>query len=216
MRPDNLVTFRAAHPSVVEAIANCERPDWIIRLAFDAARNRRAVITHASGAARLLTRTKLRGPTELFIPWPGALEAVNAWAANTTGSRSFDTLRAYGVAALPATVAAVLVDWLVVAPQRGPGLTRVGAFNVVLVLSVFVFAQIAQRGLALVVRRRVSRLDEETAMSIVVEMVADGMVRNPARVPGVVATLRRKFGELLAGGNMSHESSIAKPRLLKS
>lgn len=99
---------------------------------------------------------------------------------------------------MPATIAAVLVDWLIVEPQLGPGLARVGAFNLVLFLSVFMFGQIVKRGLALVVRRRVSRLDEETALSIVVEMVADGMVRNPAQVPGVVANLRRKLGELLA------------------
>src|SRR5689334_11858458 len=74
---DDFASFRAAHPTVSDAIAACDRLDWLVRLAVEAISDRKYRLLVAVRAARLLTRKPLS--IRLLQPWPSPLEALEIY-----------------------------------------------------------------------------------------------------------------------------------------
>ena len=52
MVPDSYAAFRATHPSALDALAACDRPEWLVQLAWEVADNKTAVRI-GLGAAQL-------------------------------------------------------------------------------------------------------------------------------------------------------------------
>lgn len=58
---DGYSTFRAAHPQLGDALAQCERVDWLIRLAWDGGLDKRAVIREGADGLGLLFKPLIAG-----------------------------------------------------------------------------------------------------------------------------------------------------------
>lgn len=196
MESDDITSFRNSHPTVVAAIDGCDRPDWALQLAFDAARDRKAVIAFGASSARALMGARLRSGFEIFIPWPGPLEAVRAWA-NDTSTRNLNRFRSLGCAAYLAAPVAFGIDRLTFSTGADWDVPRVVASQVSYLVSLFVLAKTIAVGIQWVVRRRASNLDEGTALQIVLRFLREGALRQPGTVPFVVLSLCRKLSALL-------------------
>ncbi len=200
MTPDDFATFRAAHPALPDAMARCERPDWLLRLAWEAGFDKRALIREGADAANLLLASELQHNLELFWPVPRPLEAVDRWSENSTPSNDITTgLRHQASAVVPGALIGGLLSHFVVAPRMSGYsaellmvLSVVAAFAVVAVLFKILIAA--------ALRRQIARLDEESAFAIVLDQLRVGMARKPTLIPR--ATLRITRGlKLLAPAN---------------
>jgi hypothetical protein len=174
---DDFAAFRAAHPSVGTAIEKCDRPDWAIRLAFEAADDKRAIIANGANIARVLKTANLF--LTLITPWPEPVEALDVWADNTDhSSRTLPIARAVTIAAY----LAIPLTWLLVRFVVGPRVGSVSdtlAMGLVFCVMVLVIAVVAKLTIAAVVRRQVARLDESSALELVLSLVTKRMVNNP-------------------------------------
>jgi hypothetical protein len=178
-----------------DVIGRCEQPDALIQLAWEAGLDKKAVIREGSDAARLLLAGERTAMITLFWPVPRPLEAVDRWSENPV-SRTTEPLRPYASAVVPGTVLGSLVTHVWVAPWLSDAAAQMALVGIIVasnaLLGVLFQALIERR-----LRREVARLDEESALAIVLEQIRAGMAANPARVPRAVTRTRKYILELM-------------------
>ncbi len=172
--------------------AKCEQPDELIQLAWNAGLDRKAVIREGVDAAGLLLASELNTNITLFWPVPRPLEAVDRWCENPHANPPLGpALRPHASAVVPSCVLGGVVSHFFVAPRmpEGPGLNLaiVGIIAATFAVLGVVFKLLIDATL----RRQVARLDEETALGIVLEQLRLGMMRDPRLVPLVCKWIRR-------------------------
>jgi hypothetical protein len=200
VEPDDFATFRAAYPSIRDAIARCDRPDWAVRLAFDSGRHRETVVRIGAHTARFLCTSNMRSAMEFFTPWPGALEAVDVWSHNTDKySPKMARVRARAIAGVLAIPFTIFGDHYLLAAALGTGLHRIVAVGAMFFFATVVLSELVRFGLASIVRRRAADLDADEALRIVTARIVAGMAKNPSRVPVVMRSIRTKLGDVVGG-----------------
>lgn len=173
--------------------ATCDRPDELIRLAWSAGLDRKAVIRAGAGAAGLLLATERNGLITLFWPVPRPLEAVDRWCENgraRAGPAGNERMRPNASAVVPGCVlGAVATQWFV-----APHLSRPHAELALLLIclaSSAVLGVVFRAMIEATLRRRTARLDEEAALAIVLEQLRLGMVTSAALAPRACVWIRR-------------------------
>jgi hypothetical protein len=183
---DDFATFRAAHPSLLDAIAACDRPEWLVELAWEATDHETAV-SIGLGAAQLSSAAS--DTLALFKPNPDRLETVAAWTGDASETDAF--ARSVVLASVPAVVLGYAVVALI---MPGAWLAYVGA---ILALELG-FAMVLRRWLAAIVRRRAAQLDDRAALAIVLDEIRKGTAATPQRVPIVLQSTRNRLRRVLA------------------
>ena len=157
--------------------ATCEQPDELIRLAWDAGVDRKAVIREGTDAARYLLAGERDELSTLFWPVPRRLEAVSRWSGNSRPiAGAPEESRPFASAVVPACIAGGLLAHFVVlprAPALGVTMTTVGV--IVATFAALGFVQKVLIGASL--KRQVARLDEDRALAIVLDALRRGMRR---------------------------------------
>jgi len=190
VKPDELATFRAGHASAAAAIEACDRPDWALRLAFDATDRRKAVIRYA---ANIIPHLRNEGfVLNLIRPYPDVREVIDVYADNVG---LVSTANARGRAAILGTSLASVLAYVI---DRS-GWFEARVFAIAFLLLVPLLTALLRRSFAWIVRRRVARLDDESAFAILVRHVARAADRRPSRVPTAMKFLRRNLVKLLEG-----------------
>lgn len=169
--------------------AACDRPDELILLAWDAGYDRRAVIREGVDAAGLMLadRDELR---TLFWPSPGPLEAVGLWSGDDGDAPAAVGLRPFASAVIPGCAMGTAVDFVVARPRMTED-ANLSALVWIIVASVGALGFVFRLLIAAALRRRVGRLDEDSALALVLAQVRRGMAANPAFVPRACEWLRR-------------------------
>ncbi len=180
---DDFPTFRATHSSLLDALAACDKPEWLVQLAWEMADHKTAVRIGLGAAQLLSTASDTRW---LFVPNPDRLETVAAWVGDNGDEieRSSDLARAAVLASFPAiALAAVIVKILV--PNTWDGMKALSLVGSIFVLEVM-FTVIVRWSLAAIVRRRAAQLDDRAALDIVLDEIRKGTAANPQLVPIVL------------------------------
>jgi len=171
--------------------AKCEQPDELIQLAWNAGFDRKAVIREGVDAAGLLLAGERNEIATLFWPVPRPLEAVDRWSENPHPDPPVtEKLRPYASAVVPGCVVGAVVTYLVVAPRISED-SSLTALVWIMVASIAVLGVVFKLLIEATLRRRVARLDEETALGIVLEQLRLGMIANAALVPRACVWIRR-------------------------
>ena len=176
--------------------AKCEQPDELIQLAWNAGLDRKALIREGIDAAGLLLAGERNELVTLFWPVPRPLEAVDRWSENPRPVTGIpETIRPFASAVVPGCVLGVLLTRLFAAPRMSEdsGLT---ALVWIIVASIVALGVVFKVLIELTLRRRVARLDDESALNIVLDQLRLGMVVNPALVPRAVTWIRREVAAL--------------------
>lgn len=179
--------------------AKCEQPDELIQLAWNAGLDRKALVREGSDAARLLLAGERNEVVTLFWPVPRPLEAVDRWSENPrTATGTSETLRPFASAVVPGCVLGSLVTHFFVAASMSEdsGLT---AQVWIIVASIAVLGVMFKVLVGVALRRRVARLDEESALNIVLDQLRRGMSVSPALVPRAVTWIHRALVALTGG-----------------
>jgi hypothetical protein len=179
-----------------DAIGRCERPDSLIQLAWEAGLDKKAVIREGSDAARLLLAGERTELLTLFWPVPRPLEAVDRWSENLR-SRTTETLRPFASAVVPGNVLGSLaahfcfIPWL----SHDGGVTALVLCSIASSFAIIgvLFGVLIEHGL----RRRVARLDEKSALALVLDQLRAGMAAHPALVPHAVTRTRKEILKLM-------------------
>ena len=173
----DLAAFRASHASVADAIKQCDRPDWALQLAFDAASDKRAVIANGANIARVLKSDNLF--LTLITPRPTPLEAVDVFSDNTDDvSKSLRISRALMIAAYLSIPLVYLIVRFGIGTKPG-GAIDTGAMAIGFAISAVVITVVTKVAIDWVIRRQVARLDDRSAMQRVLELVTKRMENNP-------------------------------------
>ncbi len=190
---DDYTTFRAAHPSVLDAIAACERPEWLVQLAWEVADHKTAV-SIGLGAAKLSSNAS--DAAWFFNPNPNRLETVAAWTGDDGEiERSGALGRAIVLGAFPAVALAYGLVGAVV-PDAWTAKYVLSLVGAILALEV-VLALVVRRSLAAIVRRRAARLDDRAALDIVLDEIRKG---EPRLVPIVLKSTGGRLRRFLNAG----------------
>jgi hypothetical protein len=171
--------------------AKCEQPDELIQLAWNAGLDKKAVIREGVDAAGLLLAGERNEIVTLFWPVPRPLEAVDRWSENPHPDPPVsEKLRPYASAVVPGCILGALVTHFIVAPRMSEdsGLT---ALVWIMVASIAALGVVFKLMIGAALRRRASRLDEDTALGIVLEQLRLGMTVNAALVPRACVWIRR-------------------------
>jgi hypothetical protein len=184
--------FRAKHRSLSDAIAACERPDWLILLAFEAAPHSKEVIALGSDAASLSGDTSY---LRKWAPLPFPLEVVDAYSNNTRlAGQSDKRTRAINVGLLGAVLIMFLVDsWW----GCHLGALRYQTDAGVMLLALVPLIPLINAVFAVVVKRRAAALANERALEIVLAEIEKGMMQRPERVSVNTDLVRRRVMQLV-------------------
>lgn len=170
--------------------APSERPDELILRAWSAGFDRMAVLREGTDTARYLLAGERDELATLFWPVPRRLEAVSLWSRNSHPiSGLVEESRPFASAVVPACIGGALLAHFVVlprAPALGETATMLGVIAATFTLLGFVHKALIGASL----RRQVARLDEDTALGIVLHALRRGMRRNPARMPRACEWIR--------------------------
>lgn len=182
--------------SVKTQLENAERPDVAIRLAFEHAKDRKAVIRQAASAARYIRGS--RTGIALLTPWPTPYEAMDLWSGNADSvSRSLSYSRALIVASIIGVPLTYVLDRFVVGAWFVKLGLRYSLLLALLFIVVFALAAIVRAAIAGAVRREASRFDEQSALDRVLELIADGTKKRPKRAEKVMKYLRLNLPDLV-------------------
>lgn len=169
---------------------NCEKPDELIQLAWNAGLDKKLVIRAGVDAAGLLLAARNEFAT-LFWPTPRPLEAVDRWAENTHADPPVaETLRPYASAVVPGCVLGAVVTHFFVAPRMSDDDGQLALVGII-VATIAVLGVVLKVLIAAGLRRQVARLDEKTALDIVLEQLRRGMTANAGLVPHACVWIRR-------------------------
>lgn len=185
----------AAYDEAQDAIGRCERPDLLIQLAWEAGLDKQAVIREGSDAASLLLAGERTELLTLFWPVPRPLEAVDRWSENS-GARTTESLRPFASAVVPGTVLGSLATHVWIAPwlsESGGLVALVVSIGASIAIVGVLFEVLIEHGL----RRQVARLDEQSALALVLEQLRAGMAANPAMVPRALTRTRKEILKLM-------------------
>jgi hypothetical protein len=174
---------------VADDFSKCEQPDELIELAWNAGVDKKTLIREGSDAAGLLLAGERRELVTLFWPFPRPLEAVDRWSENSRSAVAAK-LRPFASAVMPGCVLGFLVSRLFVAPRtwEDPGLS---VLVWTIVASIVVLGLVFKVLIDVTLRRRAARLDEQRALSVVLDELRRGMAVSPALVPRAVTWIRR-------------------------
>lgn len=164
------------------------------------------MIRIGSNAARFLLAGNRSAVIEFFTPRPRPFDAIEAWTEDT--DKYTDPMRIARAAAIAAPLAALVtyvVDRFVTAPRLTGTAMRIVAVNVTFVFVAFLLGKLIKLSFASAVRRQVAKLDDQSALDFVLEQIAVGEAKNPARVPGAMSTMRSKLRNVLT--RKQHEAS---------
>lgn len=186
--------FRAAHATVQEAIAHCPRPDWLVRLAVEALPSRKKVLQLASDAASVLRASNRDRMLKLITPYPRRLEVIDAYSANKP-LRDHASTRAWMLALVPASILTYIGDNYIWGSLFGAFHYQVA--TIIMFAFVVVISRLVKGMLALVVRMRAARLDDDKALRIVIEEIDRGMTLAPVHVPGATDAFKRRLQAIL-------------------
>ena len=191
---DDFTTFRAAHPLPLDAIAACDRPDWLVQLAWEVA-DPKTAIRIGLGAAELLSTAS--DTLWLFKPNPNRFETIATWAGDDDcdirSSSAF--ARAFVLASFPAVALAYAIV-TVCLPGGWTGLRSLSLIFWICVLEV-VFTWVVRRSLAAIVQRRAAQLHDLAALGIVLDEVRKGTTANPQFVPIVLRSTGSRLRRFL-------------------
>lgn len=198
MEPDDFATFRAAHSTVVDAIEKCERPDWLVRLVWDAVPDHKAAIRFGAYVAGVIRPGKGSNAFAEIRPRPMPLEAIDVWTNRTTPEehRSFNNARGVKLAAAPAALVAILIDRFAIG-NRLDFYPRAATMCGMVVALAIIFAQPIKLYFARAVQREVANLDTEAALQTILRETEIGMKRNPGFVPAAMKFMRRRALDLV-------------------
>ncbi len=171
--------------------ASCEQPDQLIQLAWNAGLDKKLVIREGTDAAMLLLAGERNELATLFWPVPRPLEAVARWSENPRPvAATSEKLRPFASAVVPGCLLGYLATRFLVAPRMSEdsGLT---ALVLIIVASIVALGVMLQLLIGAALRRRIARLDDESALTIVLEQLRVGMTANAALVPRAVTWIRR-------------------------
>ena len=171
-------------------LATSERPDELILRGWSAGLDRKAVLREGTDAARYLLAGERDELSRLFWPVPRRLEAVSLWTENwhpVTGVP--EELRPFASAVVPACIAGALLAHYVVLP-RAPALGETMTITGVIVATYALLGAVQKVLIRASLRRQVARLDEDTALGIVLDALRRGMRRTAARIPRACERIR--------------------------
>jgi hypothetical protein len=175
--------------NVKAELENAERPDVAIRLAFEHSTDRKAVIRQAASAARYIRGSRIG--IALVSPWPTPYEAVDLWSGNADSvSRALSYSRSLMIATIIGAPLTYSLDRFVMGTWFARLGLRYSLQLALLFIVVIVLASIIRAAIAASVRRTAARLDEQSALEGVLELIADGAKRSPKRAQKVMAFLR--------------------------
>lgn len=178
--------------------ANCEQPDELIQLAWNAGLDRKVVIREGLDAAGLLLAGERNQIVTLFWPAPRPLEAVERWSENPNQDPAIsEKLRPFASAVIPGCVVGAVATHFFVAPRMSvdSGLT---ALVWIILGSIALIGVVFKVMIAAMLRRQAARLDEEAALGIVLEQLRLGMIVNSALVPRACVWIRRGLARITA------------------
>lgn len=171
-------------------LATCEQPDELIQLAWNAGFDRKLVLREGTDAARYLLAGERDELSTLFWPVPRRLEAVSLWSGNSRPAAGVpEELRPFASAVVPACIAGGLLAHFVVLP-RAPALGATTTITGVIVATFALLGAVQKVLIRASLRRQVARLDEDSALSIVLDALRRGMRRNAARIPRACVWIR--------------------------
>lgn len=195
-----LAAFRAAHPSAREAVAQTDRADWALRLAFEAAKDRRAVVAVGAEHAEYIDkRGKLALLLALLTPYPAPIEAVRRWSGSD--DEGLGEMFAKGRASAFAAVFAMAITWggdRFVVAHGTTGMLRSAADFAIFFFTLAVLRRLVGRLFSSAIERRIAKLDEEAALEIVLKEVAVLSAKYPDDVPVGTMILKKKLLPLVA------------------
>ena len=172
-------------------LTKSERPDELIQLAWNAGVDRKTVISEGTDAAMLLLAGERNQIATLFWPVPRPLEAVARWSENPRPIAGIsENLRPFASAVVPGCVVGYLLARVVFASRISEGSSLLALVGII-VASIAVIGFVLQMLIGASLRRQVARLDEESALAIVLEQLRLGMTVNAALVPRAVVWIRR-------------------------
>lgn len=172
-------------------LSKSEQPDELIQLAWNGGLDRKAVIREGVDAAGLLLAGERNEIATLFWPVPRPLEAVDRWSENPHPDPPVtEKLRPFASAVVPGCVLGALVTHFFVAPRMSED-SSLSALVWVMLAAIAVLGIVFKVLIAAALRRRALRLDEETALAIVLEQLRLGMIVNAALVPRACVWIRR-------------------------
>ncbi|MEO7096848.1 MAG: hypothetical protein ABI175_26555, partial [Polyangiales bacterium] len=166
----------------------------LIQLAWNAGLDRKMVISEGTDAAMLLLAGERNQIATLFWPVPRPLEAVARWSENPRPVAGIsETMRPFASAVLPGCVVGYLVTRVLFASHISEGRALLALVGII-VASIIVIGLMFQVLIGASLRRQAARLDEASALAIVLEQLRLGMTVNAALVPRAVVWIRRALG----------------------
>jgi hypothetical protein len=168
--------------------AKCDQPDELIELAWNAGLDKKAIIREGSDAARLLLAGERNEIVTLFWPVPRPLEAVDRWSENTYSQVS-EGLRPFASAVVPGCALGYFITSFFFAPRMSEG--SLTAMVWIIVASIVVLGILFKLLIGAALRRRVGRLDEQSALDVVLAQLRRGKLVCPKVVPLAVKNMRR-------------------------
>lgn len=182
--------------TVKAELENADRPDVAIRLAFEHASDRKAVIRQAVDAARYIRGS--RTGIALLTPTPTPYEALDLWSGNADSvSKSLSNSRAIIVATIIGVPLTYALDRFVTGAWFAKLGLRYSMLLALLFVVTFALAAIIRASIASAVRRDAARLDEQAALQRVLDLIADGTKKRPARAVKVMKYLRLNLPDLV-------------------
>ncbi|HEU0029874.1 MAG TPA: hypothetical protein VFQ53_04520 [Kofleriaceae bacterium] len=194
---DPFAKFQTESPAAIaETIARCDKPDLVVRIAYQCSEHR----TYVIGRAADIAATFRRDPAELawwISPWPDPLEVIEIWAGgNDNDTPIKDKTRARMMGRALAVVLAVLGDLLVWRTRYGDG-GRVLAMNITIAVLGLALPPAVRWFWQWAMRRQIARLTELSAIDYVARYLVKASAKNPARMPWALYLLHRSFNDLL-------------------
>lgn len=194
MDRDELAAFRAKHPSVVDAINNCDRPDWALQLAFEATDDRKAVIRYAANLVPGLTEEG--DVASLITPYPSVRESIDVYADNED---RVSVVHAHARALILGTCLGASLSFVFNRYVWVEALGHRSVDRFALLITVPLMIALVRVSFAWIVRRRAARFDDESAFATIIDMVTRAADKHPERVPKRMKFLRRKLVNLFEG-----------------
>jgi Co/Zn/Cd efflux system component len=194
---DDFEAFRARFPSARDAVAECENPTWLVRIAFDAAKDKKSIIRSAAWAKHRIDIWW--APLTMFIPIPEPFEALERWTGETTAEsegaqgREWNNVRAVFLPVILAWLAWILIAtahlWTSLQWHRTLVASLI-AVGVIVVGSVLM-----KRTLRWILRSQVARLNAKPTKAL--DAILWCMEKNPERMRRDLWSLRDKCLEVL-------------------
>jgi hypothetical protein len=192
-RADEFAAFRATHATVSDAIAACNRLDWLVQLAVEAISDRKYRLLVAVRAARLLTRRPLS--IRVLQPWPSPLEALEIYIDYPTNEDKplFQWGRAAMLSLVPASILGLVVNNLVWQSKNQVVVWLVSLVMVVVFAAPF--ALLFHALFARAMRSQLANLDDDAVVKKSLALIKRAATKRPQDVKYVMDVVRRSIND---------------------